>query len=578
MNRWTFSATGANIRSRQKKGGIWPEECKGNGERASNPGTEMPGKKKPNQTVRFSKQLLQTRGGIAVPPLFFTRKEFYMELSLDSNVIADHAEENSMETNLFDVVGEAKVPDRKIGTLVGNNLGHNTLVASTPMREFFEISEVASERNIETNALLAGSPVAQRTLDRKHAERLAVYLLKGLVNTLVSKLKREKQAVPSELLDIRQALGEQPYMSLQPVVANIRDIGFGGASGLRFERTADGLVYVWLRANNLLWVVDGQHRRWAMKILFDYLLEIMTTQRYPKRPMLYPAGSTEDKLAPGVAKVWAQLREVAVQFCTVTVEIHLGLNAEQERQLFHDLNNLGKPVEASMAFDYDLGNPVNQWIKDVLIKQGVLTAKVVEKDVVDWRKDDGVIARKDLVAVCAMLFLNKTSVSGALPHVVSEKAAVAHKFWQTVGAIEGFGEDEAKQKTVAAQPVVLKAIAKLVYDFAYGRNCDAGVSADILLDRILAEIDFSHDNPMWRYYQLDPDKRKKLFPGLATYLPDEASGNRDIGAYSDEAKVMRFGAKHNDIYPIIGDMIRWKLKLPNRQAATLDQILEKAKT
>jgi hypothetical protein len=29
---------------------------------------------------------------------------------------------------------------------------------------------------------------------------------------------------------------------------------------------------------------------------------------------------------------------------------------------------------------------------------------------------------------------------------------------------------------------------------------------------------------------------------------------------------MRFGAKHNDIYPIIGDMIRWKLDFPSRHS------------
>jgi len=29
---------------------------------------------------------------------------------------------------------------------------------------------------------------------------------------------------------------------------------------------------------------------------------------------------------------------------------------------------------------------------------------------------------------------------------------------------------------------------------------------------------------------------------------------------------MRFGAKHDDIYPILADMIRWKLDLPNRNA------------
>lgn len=500
-----------------------------------------------------------------------------MEAVTSSNVLPFEGKEPSVETNLFEVAAEGKVPDRKIGTLLGHNLGHNTLVVSTPMREFFQMSEVASERNIESNALLEGNSVAQRPLDKKHAERLAVYLLKGLANTLLHKFKREKQAVPTELLEIRKTLGEQPYMSMQPVVANIRDIGFGGASGLRFERTPEGLVNVWLRPNNILWIVDGQHRRMAMHILFSYLQEVLQTQKYPKRPALYPAESVDEKLAPAVAKVWAQLYEVAVATCTVTVEIHLGLDAEQERQLFHDLNNLGKTVEAGMAFDYDLGNPVNKWIKDVLVKQEVLTAKVVEKDVVDWRKDSGVIARKDLVAVCAILFLNKTSVSGAMPNEVHEKEALALKFWQTVCAIDGFGEEQAKQKTIAAQPVVLKAIAKLTYDFTYGRYRDNGILPDALLDRILAEIDFSHDNPMWRYYQLEPEKREKLCPGLSKYLPDEASGNRDVGSYNDESKVMRFGAKHNDIYPIIGDMIRWKLKLSNRQSpvSKVDDILSK---
>jgi hypothetical protein len=37
---------------------------------------------------------------------------------------------------------------------------------------------------------------------------------------------------------------------------------------------------------------------------------------------------------------------------------------------------------------------------------------------------------------------------------------------------------------------------------------------------------------------------------------------KDIGRF-DQGK-MRFGTAHNDIYPVIGDMIRWKLHLPPR--------------
>lgn len=48
-----------------------------------------------------------------------------------------------------------------------------------------------------------------------------------------------------------------------------------------------------------------------------------------------------------------------------------------------------------------------------------------------------------------------------------------------------------------------------------------------------------------------------MFPGLKSYLPSEETGNRDIGGFN--AGLMRFGSKHNDIFPIIGDMIRYQL-------------------
>ena len=61
---------------------------------------------------------------------------------------------------------------------------------------------------------------------------------------------------------------------------------------------------------------------------------------------------------------------------------------------------------------------------------------------------------------------------------------------------------------------------------------------------------------------MDINERNKKFPGLIDYLP-VSDGNRDMGAR--DADCMRFGAKHNDIYPLIGDMIRYKLQLPKRK-------------
>ena len=172
------------------------------------------------------------------------------------------------------------------------------------------------------------------------------------------------------------------------------------------------------------------------------------------------------------------------------------------------------------------------------------------------------MARKDIVAINSILFLNKTNPKGATPVQVERMYEVARVFWEKVSEIDHFGEMGAKQKTVAAQPVVLKALGKLAYDFAVGRKSNENDLATLLNG--IAQIDFSHSNPMWHYYELSEPVRKERLPGLSDYLPDD-DGNRDVGG-SDEDGHMRFGAKHNDIYPILGDMIRWNLKLPNRHA------------
>ena len=122
---------------------------------------------------------------------------------------------------------------------------------------------------------------------------------------------------------------------------------------------------------------------------------------------------------------------------------------------------------------------------------------------------------------------------------------------------------------MAAQPVVLKALAKLYHDFCFLKN--RADDSDMLGEKLLREIpklDFSHENPMWQYYLIDEEEKiASHTTGLVAYLPSDDEGyNRDIGGFDKEARVMRFGNKHNDIHPIIGDMIRWKLQFPRREA------------
>jgi hypothetical protein len=462
--------------------------------------------------------------------------------------------------------GDSSEKPQKV--FVGHNLGNRTFLLQMPMHEFFSMSEVANDPGRD------GDTVAQRKLDPVHAHKLAVYILKGLVSAAIERREIAGKLVPESLKSMMERLGRQPYMALQPIVVNIRDCNPRGAD-IRGDRLLDSRTNetaafrIFLAQRHVLWVVDGQHRRMGMQLVFNFLEGLRTTRSYPKKGNLIGFADGEQASADDLS-VWEECFEVARSYCTLLLEVHLGLKADEERQLFHDLNRLGKKVDTNLALQFDSSNPINLFIKEQLIRE--LGLKVSEGDVKDWSEDGGAVPRKDLVAVNAILFLNKTNISSATPALVEGKEATAYRFWTAVNAIEGFGEQKARQKTVAAQPVVLKAIAKLVFDFSFSnrRPSNGEQLTETLLSK-LTDIDFSHENPMWRYYELSPEDRSQNgLSSLGSYLPSDETGNRDIGSY--QGGYMRFGAKHNDIYPIIADMIRWKLGLPSRHSNERDEV------
>ncbi|ETT50179.1 DNA sulfur modification protein DndB [Paenibacillus sp. FSL H7-689] len=462
--------------------------------------------------------------------------------------------------SLDQLIQRGDTSETQIKAFLSNNLGNSTLLTKLPMYEFYRMSDVANERSDD------GKPVTQRKLDPKHAASLARYILKGLLSTTIYINKEDEGPVMDTRVRMLEMIGKQPYLAMQPIVANLRTAGRNGTNlqGKPLVASNDEGIgaRIWLGQKDILWVVDGQHRRKAMQIVIEFLEDIRMTQKYPPaKSSLFPY-SREDRTVPNdELNIWLECYQVTRSECTVNVEIHLGLGILEERQLFHDLNNLSKKMEVSLALEFDSSNPVNAFIKDELIEPALI--KLTSGDKVDWSNDDGSFTRKDIVAINAHLILNKSNINGATPTVVKPRLSIAKRFWEAVTQINDFGDSHAKQKTVAAQPVVLKALAKLTYDFSFGRQ-----AKEELLDKLLdemTELDFGHDNPMWRYYQLsDEDIEEFGLQDLKDYLPDGSSGNRDIGNFEDSTGWMRFGSKHNDIFPIIGDMIRWKLDLPKR--------------
>jgi hypothetical protein len=455
----------------------------------------------------------------------------------------------------------------KVGTtamphnaLHGVNLGHDTLLLAVPMHKFFEISEVANAKTVKTLGA-AGEPVevTQRPLDPKHAAKLALYILKGLAHATVIYQEQHGEPISDELREIQRIVGKQPYIALQPIVANLNK----SATEVHIESTRAGVLTAYLSDRDVLWVVDGQHRRYAMQLVFEFLRHIRDRRDYPKRNKVFAAPRP---MTEGDVRAWGDIFEIGRQYCNVAVEVHLGLSDDAERQLFHDLNNLGKKVESSLSFEFDYSNPVNRFIKDELEIADFWKPEIVTKDIVNWSEDRGVISRKDLIVVNAHLMLNTSNVKGATPTDVAAKTELAMRFWEAINHIPGFGEPGAKQRSVAAQTVVLKALAKLFHDFAWGKHRNDNHRERLIAAIESGEIDFSHTSPTWRYYEMSLDDREANgLSSLREYLPSDMEGaNRDIGKFDSNENVMRFGAKHNDIYPLLGDMIRWRLQLPSR--------------
>jgi len=440
------------------------------------------------------------------------------------------------------------------------------------LKDFIDGSTVGNRANIEKIEALSGEFHAQRNLDTAHASGLARYTLMGLVRALIQEMGSN---VDERILKIRDDLGNPAYVSLQPVVCNIRNCSPNGTD-LRVRDVGEGrglvtnAFEVSIGAKQHMWVVDGQHRRNGFQRVLEFLTKVNQTYKYPAKGLFVPNGYTNELIDHFTHNFWAKILELALSRATIAIECHLGLKEDEEQQLFYDLNSKTKKVIQSLAFQYDHTDPVNKFIAEEIIETNLLGFKPSEKDVSDWQKDDGAISRKDINTVTCLLALGKSNSKKSTPALIEARRDYLIRFWEIISKSNGFGEVNAKSNTVLAQPVVLKALGKLGFDLAHGhQNIKDEQGYKKLLDSIVSkELDFSHDNELWRALLMSNEDREEKFKGISEYLHIPSDINVDAGVFDEEKKWMRFGSRHNDIFPRLGDTIRYKLKLRPRPSVT----------
>jgi hypothetical protein len=199
--------------------------------------------------------------------------------------------------------------------------------------------------------------------------------------------------------------------------------------------------------------------------------------------------------------------------------------------LFYFLNDLGRAVPAAISQAFDQDNPINLFTRSLvcdLIPQGMIS----ESGQVDW--NDAEWVRLDsLNAINARLLLNHGSIDNAKGSVVAPRLEDARSFWSAVLALP----DVMDRKTsLAAQPAMLKAIAKCYYDLKWARGSGRkALPADTATKFLAAlpNVDFSHKNVAWQ----------------------TAGGNKHIGSVHPDG-TFRFSPSHNEIVPILTAVLR----------------------
>jgi hypothetical protein len=444
----------------------------------------------------------------------------------------------------------------------GVNLGRKTLTTRMSIKKFCDWSVVGNKEIRETEDH-ADEFVAQRTLIPEHARGLAKYILGGLVRTVISDMGG--RGIPEEVLLIKNDLAAGPYSALQPLVCNLRHIKEEDLL-IDDKDLPPDVLRLSLGSTQKLWVVDGQHRREGFDRVISYLDQILKNGAYPKaKHALYHPTSTgpDGRMTANELEFWQTLKNMAMDECSVSVEIHIGLDEAEEQQLFSDLNSRSKPLQSSLTQSYDQSDAIAAISRD---KDIIRFPIADESDAKSWTSTG--LPLKDLIMINRLL-VHGANVKDATPQSqIDAKFSFIRRFWEVVQQIDGFTEPNQRTKTIAGQPVVLKALAKLAYDHAYGvpKLVDEDGLRTLYQAIQSKRLTFNHSDKFWLALFMNDDQRaQELGPDINEYL--HVTAQTKPGEFDKLNGWVRFGTAHNDIYPRIGDLIRWRLSLKNRGAA-----------
>ena len=243
---------------------------------------------------------------------------------------------------------------------VERNQGRPTFTGRLTLDQFAELTVVHNRRWAEA-AGESLQDVTQREIIDGRANDLAVFMLQGLADATIRRLKDE-ESLDSALIDslekIQDRVGRSAHYGLPQVTLVLPK---EPEVGLVRERESEEIVAARLSLpSGMLFVVaDGQHRREAARKVREFLNDLIANRRVPQRTKLFTY--SEGALLAEDMDAWIAMHETFRIWTMVSFEAHIGLSVNQARQMFTNYNCHVKPVKMDLNLEFDQNNPINKF-------------------------------------------------------------------------------------------------------------------------------------------------------------------------------------------------------------------------
>lgn len=334
---------------------------------------------------------------------------------------------------------------------VDRNQGLPTFTGRLTLEQFADLTVVHNRRWAE-EAGESLDVVTQREIIDAHADGLATFLLQGLVEATVLRLKKEDPGSAKTVValeKIQDNIGRSGHYALPQVTLVLpgeADVSLISNDG---ECVAARLS---LPAGRLFLVADGQHRREAARKVREFLTDLITSRRLPRKSKVFP--SAEGPLDSDQLDAWIVVQETFRSWSMISFEAHIGLSVDQARQMFTNYNCHTKPVKAELNLEFDQSNPINKFGKEFV------------HELVKLADGSHIYDLRQLATINGFLFLGKTTIKSA-PYHLEHAFGPAKEFWNTVTQCAEWD----RPGTLLRDVPVLKGLAKAwFYVFVAKRN------------------------------------------------------------------------------------------------------------